>query len=64
MQITCRGETLTLDKERAIYWPAQELLIISDLHIGKPAHFRKHGIQVPSTIGDQDLTLQKSRPYR
>lgn len=59
MQITCRGETLTLDKERAIYWPAQELLIISDLHIGKPAHFRKHGIQVPSTIGDQDLTRLK-----
>lgn len=60
MQITCRGETLTLDKERAIYWPAQELLIISDLHIGKPAHFRKHGIQVPSTIGDQDLTRLKA----
>lgn len=59
MQITCRGEILILNKERAIYWPAQEMLIISDLHIGKPAHFRKHGIQVPSTIGDQDLTRLK-----
>lgn len=55
MTITCNGETLILDKERAIFWPDQELLILSDLHIGKPAHFRKHGIQVPSTIGDQDL---------
>lgn len=60
MQITCRGETLILNKERAIYWPVKELLIISDLHIGKPAHFRKHGIQVPSTIGDQDLIRLKA----
>ncbi|MBB2148747.1 ligase-associated DNA damage response endonuclease PdeM [Pedobacter gandavensis] len=55
MTITCSGETLILNIERAIFWPNQQLLIISDLHIGKAAHFRKHGIQVPSTLGDQDL---------
>ncbi|WP_316842537.1 ligase-associated DNA damage response endonuclease PdeM [Pedobacter gandavensis] len=55
MNITCSGETLILNTERAIFWPEQQLLVISDLHIGKPAHFRKHGIQVPSTLGDQDL---------
>lgn len=31
------------------------MLIISDLHIGKSAHFRKHGIQVPATVGTGDL---------
>jgi DNA ligase-associated metallophosphoesterase len=46
---------LILSKERAIYWAAQKILIISDLHIGKSAHFRKHGIQVPASIGDSDL---------
>lgn len=55
MTITCSGETLILNNERAIFWPNQQLLIISDLHIGKPAHFRKHGIPVPSTLADQDL---------
>lgn len=55
MTITFKGETLILNPERAIFWSEQQLLIISDLHIGKPAHFRKHGIQVPSTLGDHDL---------
>lgn len=31
------------------------MLIISDLHIGKSAHFRKSGIQVPDTVGLTDL---------
>ncbi|SHG33810.1 ligase-associated DNA damage response endonuclease PdeM [Pedobacter caeni] len=55
MTISCNGEELILNKERAIYWPAKEMLIISDLHIGKSAHFRKHGIQVPANIGNDDL---------
>jgi DNA ligase-associated metallophosphoesterase len=55
MTIICKGEELILSKERAIYWAAQKILIISDLHIGKSAHFRKHGIQVPASIGDSDL---------
>jgi DNA ligase-associated metallophosphoesterase len=55
MTIICKGEELILSTERAIYWAAQKILIISDLHIGKSAHFRKHGIQVPASIGDSDL---------
>ncbi len=55
MTINCKGEFLTLDKDRAIYWEAKKMLIISDLHLGKSAHFRKHGIQVPSTVGKTDL---------
>lgn len=55
MTINCSGEKLILDKDKAIYWPLKQMLIISDLHIGKSAHFRKYGIPVPSTIGQQDL---------
>lgn len=55
MTINCSGEKLVLDKERAIYWPSKRMLIISDIHIGKSAHFRKHGIAVPSTLGQKDL---------
>lgn len=55
MTITIKDEELILDKERAIYFPEQQLLAISDLHLGKAAHFRKAGLQVPSTIAQSDL---------
>lgn len=55
MNIICRGEQLTLSKERAIFWAAKRMVILSDLHIGKSAYFRKSGIQVPDTIGLTDL---------
>ncbi|MGY4385600.1 DNA ligase-associated metallophosphoesterase [Pedobacter sp. UYP24] len=55
MNISCRGETLFLSKEKAIYWERERMLIISDLHIGKSAHFRKSGIQVPNAVGLTDL---------
>lgn len=55
MKISCRGEELVLSNDRAVFWPAQSMLIVSDLHIGKSAHFRKSGIQVPDTIGHTDL---------
>jgi DNA ligase-associated metallophosphoesterase len=56
MTITIRDEELILAKERAIFLPQQQLLAISDLHLGKAAHFRKAGLQVPSTIAQSDLT--------
>ncbi len=55
MNIDCRGEQLILSKEKAIYWPAKRMLIVSDLHIGKSAYFRKSGIQVPDLVGLTDL---------
>jgi len=55
MIIDCKGQQLTLSKERAIFWAQKRMLIISDLHIGKSAYFRKSGIQVPNTVGLTDL---------
>lgn len=55
MTINCREEELILSKERAIFWISKKMLIISDLHLGKSATFRKAGIQVPATVGDNDL---------
>ena len=55
MTITTHGEELILDKERALYLPKHQLLAISDLHLGKSAHFRQAGVQVPSTIAQSDL---------
>jgi len=55
MTITICGEEFILAKERALFLPKQRLLAISDLHLGKSAHFRKAGLPVPSTIAHSDL---------
>lgn len=67
MTITTHGEELILDKERAIYFTKHKLLAISDLHLGKSAHFRQAGVPVPATVAQQDLIrldeiLQKYKP--
>ena len=55
MTITSHGEELILDKERAIYFPKHQLLAISDLHLGKSAHFRQAGVPVPASVAQRDL---------
>lgn len=55
MKISIREQELILDKERAIYLPPQQLLAISDLHLGKAAHFRKAGLAVPNDVSKKDL---------
>lgn len=49
------GELLTLHVERAIHWPARRTLLVSDVHFGKGAVFRRAGIAVPSGDTDDDL---------
>ena len=46
---------IILSPARGIYIPALEILVISDLHLGKTAHFRKHGIPVTAEIMQSDL---------
>ncbi len=41
------GETLWLLPERALWWPAQRVLWIADLHLGKAATYRALGQPVP-----------------
>ncbi|MBO3097948.1 ligase-associated DNA damage response endonuclease PdeM [Gelidibacter pelagius] len=53
--ISIQNEVLTLTNQRALFWGLQKTLVISDLHIGKTAHFRKAGIPIPSAILDNDL---------
>jgi DNA ligase-associated metallophosphoesterase len=49
MNITVAGQTLKLFPQRATLWMEEKTLVISDLHLGKIAHFRKEGFAVPST---------------
>ena len=49
------GEKLLLLPEKAVYWPAREMLIIADIHFGKAASFRALGIPVPRGTTTENL---------
>lgn len=55
IEIEWLGQTLQLLASRAIYWPAQETLLIADTHFGKAAAFRRAGIPIPSGTTESDL---------
>ncbi|KPH14353.1 ligase-associated DNA damage response endonuclease PdeM [Chryseobacterium sp. ERMR1:04] len=50
-----QNETFTLTNQRALFWKKEKALILSDLHIGKTAHFRKNGIALANHIMKNDL---------
>lgn len=54
-EIEILGEKLILTNQRVVFWPKESALILSDLHIGKTAHFRKNGIAIPKNIFEEDL---------
>lgn len=54
-QINFSNAELTLTNQRALFWEKHQTLILSDLHLGKAAHFRKNGIALPTQITLQDL---------
>ena len=53
--IDVAGERLTLHAQRAIYWASARTLLVSDLHLGKGAVFRRAGIAVPSGDTEDDI---------
>ena len=52
-----KSQRLVLSPERCMFWEDQQTLILSDMHIGKTAHFRKAGIAVPQQVFQEDLQL-------
>lgn len=50
-----KEQKLVLSAERCLYWEDQQSLILSDMHVGKAAHFRKAGIAIPQQVFQEDL---------
>jgi hypothetical protein len=46
-EITIAGTTLVADPAGALYWPAQRLLAIADLHLEKGSSFAARGVLLP-----------------
>lgn len=48
------GQTFKLHHYGALYWVEQDALLLADVHLGKSAHFRKHGMAVPTQADDAE----------
>jgi len=53
-EILLQQERMFLLPERAVWWPSEKTILLSDLHWGKSAHFRKHGIAMPGSTQVKD----------
>lgn len=49
------GSIFLLSAERCVFWEAEKILLLADLHFGKTGHFRKEGIAVPQAVYKEDL---------
>ncbi|RYG33018.1 MAG: ligase-associated DNA damage response endonuclease PdeM [Chitinophagaceae bacterium] len=49
------NQHLLISGDRYIFWEEKKALILSDLHLGKSAHFRKNGIGVSGNIFREDI---------
>ncbi|MEM9324219.1 MAG: ligase-associated DNA damage response endonuclease PdeM [Bacteroidota bacterium] len=52
--VLLKGEKIKLLPGKVLYWVERKLMIVSDVHLGKAGHFRKHGIAVPGNIHVHD----------
>lgn len=67
--IHIRNEKMELFSQRALYWKAEETLLLADLHLGKVNHFRKAGLPVPVKVNEKNVEvlleiLQLTKPAR
>jgi DNA ligase-associated metallophosphoesterase len=50
------GIKMVLTNAAALYIPDLQALVLADIHIGKSSHFQKHGIAIPNTVLENDLS--------
>lgn len=60
---------LVLHPTGAVYWQEEDILLISDVHLGKVSHFRKHGAAIPASLIHKnfellDQVMEEFRPSR
>ena len=49
------GEQFVLRADRTLWIPGRRMLVVADLHLGKSAVFRRHGLPVPEVDTARDL---------
>ncbi|MRX41237.1 ligase-associated DNA damage response endonuclease PdeM [Flavobacterium sp. LC2016-23] len=56
MRITIQNQTFVLHSSGALFWEDKNWLLISDVHLGKVSHFRKHGVAIPNNAILENFT--------
>lgn len=57
LALEIRSETITCHAGKFLTVEKENILVISDLHLGKIDHFRKHGLGLPGGLDKHDLHL-------
>lgn len=57
MKIEINKQNFTLHQSGAAFWEEKKILLISDVHLGKVAHFRKHGMAIPQEAILENFTI-------
>ena len=52
LEVRLNNQNFILHPTGACYWREQDTVLLADVHLGKSAHFRKHGMAIPSTADD------------
>lgn len=60
MNIIINNQDFILHQSGAVFWEKEKILLISDVHLGKVAHFRKHGIGIPNNAIFENFTRLKT----
>jgi DNA ligase-associated metallophosphoesterase len=55
LRMRIASEPWTLHAERAMYWPRQQALLVTDVHLGKGSVLRRAGLAVPTGQTSADL---------
>lgn len=50
LDIQINSRSFILHCSGALYWVEKKMLLISDAHLGKVSHFRKHGAAIPGVL--------------
>ncbi len=62
--IHINNQTFILHPSGVIYWREKDMVLVSDVHLGKVTHFRKHGSAVPQgAIDDNFIQLDAVLEY-
>jgi DNA ligase-associated metallophosphoesterase len=69
MEINLKGHRVLLLPQKAMHFPEEKIVVISDLHFGKVNHFRRSGIPVPLKANDKNTEtlielFNKTKPER
>ena len=56
--IAISGKAFVADMSGALYWPAEKMLIVADLHLGKGAAFAARGTQMLPPYDTRDTLLR------